>query len=130
MPKLNRFVLASLVMLLPISASAAKLGGMTVLSKAGEPFVAEIPYLASDKERTRLTASIAPADIYAEQGISYSPALSKLDVGLTKRDDGTPIIRLSAKQPYSPLLPDLLVQLEWPTGRSMRAYSAAKSSNK
>ncbi len=125
---MNRFQIRSLILacslaLAPASAYAAKLGGLTVTSKLGEPFSAEIRYTASPEEMASLSAHIAPAEVYAEQGITFVPAMASMKVDLAKRADGTPVVRLSSPQPHGAPFLDLLVQLEWATGQSMREYS-------
>jgi pilus assembly protein FimV len=121
--KLRTVFLVGIIALLPISANAAKLGGLTVLSNLGEPFNAEIRLFASDEEMATLTARIASVDVYKEQGIEFSSSLTNVKVELAKQPNGTSVIRLSSAQPHGTPFLDMLIEVEWGTGRTMREYT-------
>lgn len=109
---------------MPIAASAAGLGKMTVMSGLGEPLSAEIEIAASKEELSSLSARIAPSEIYAEQSIERAASLSSVRVELTKRSDGTSVLKLSSPQPVNDPFLDMLIQVDWPTGRLLREYTA------
>lgn len=122
--KIKRISLAVLLALMPVAANAAGLGKMTVMSGLGEPLNAEIEIAASKEELSSLTARIAPAETYAEQSIERTVSLNTVRVELSRKADGTPILRLSSSQPVNDPFLDMLIQVDWPTGRLLREYTA------
>lgn len=122
--KIKRISLAVCLALMPFAADAAGLGKLTVFSGLGEPLNAEIELSASKDELTSLTARIAPAEIYTEQGLERPAALGALRVELGKQANGTPVIKLTSAQPVNDPFLDMLIQMEWSTGRLLREYTA------
>ena len=123
--KIKRISLAVCLALMPFTAGAAGLGKLTVLSGLGEPLNAEIELLAATKEElSSLTAAIAPSEVYAEQGIDRVAALNGIRVELTTKPDGAPVLRLVSAQPVSDPFLDMLIQVEWSSGRLLREYTA------
>lgn len=122
--KLRRISLAVCFALMPFSADAAGLGRLTVISGLGEPLSAEIELLAtSPEELSTLSAAIAPADAYAVQGIERLASHSAIKIEVGKKANGSPILKLSTRQPVSDPFMDMLIQVDWPTGRLLREYT-------
>ena len=122
--KIKRISLAVLLALMPVAANAAGLGKMTVMSGLGEPLNAEIEIAASKEELSSLTARIAPSETYAEQNIERTASLNAVRIELSRKADGTPILKLSSSQPVNDPFLDMLIQVDWPTGRLLREYTA------
>lgn len=123
--KLKRISLAVCFALMPMAAGAAGLGKLTVISGLGQPLNAEIELLStSQEELASLSAQIATADVFADQGIERASAMSAIIVDIGKRPDGTPIISLKTAQPVNDPFLDMLIQVEWASGRLMREYTA------
>lgn len=122
--KIKRVSLAVCLALMPFVAEAAGLGRLTVHSGLGEPFSAEIELSAGKDELSSLTARIAPTDIYAEHGVERTSALGAIRVEVAKRNDGSSVLRLSSAQPVGDPFLDMLIQVDWPTGRLLREYTA------
>lgn len=122
--KIKRITLAVCLALMPFSAGAAGLGKMTVMSGLGEPLNAEIEIAANKEELSSLSARIAPSETYAEQGVERASSLGAVRVELSRKPDGTPILKLSSPQPINEPFLDMLVQVDWPTGRLLREYTA------
>ena len=122
--KIKRVSLAVCLALMPFVAEAAGLGRLTVHSGLGEPFSAEIELSAGKDELSSLTARIAPTDIYAEHGVERTSALGAIRVEVAKRRDGSAVLRLSSAQPVDDPFLDMLIQVDWPTGRLLREYTA------
>jgi pilus assembly protein FimV len=122
--KIKRISLAVLLALMPVAANAAGLGKMTVMSGLGEPLNAEIEIAASKDELSSLTARIAPPETYAEQNIERTASLNTVRVELSRKADGTPVLKLSSSQPVNDPFLDMLIQVDWPTGRLLREYTA------
>lgn len=122
--RIKRISLAVCLALMPFTADAAGLGKLTVFSGLGEPLNAEIELSASSEELTSLSARIAPAETYTEQGIERPASLSALRVEMGKQANGTPVLKLTSAQPVNDPFLDMLIQMEWSTGRLLREYTA------
>lgn len=122
--KIKRISLAVCLALMPIAVSAAGLGKMTVMSGLGEPLNAEIEIAANKEELSSLSARIAPSETYAEQGVERASSLSNVRVELSRKPDGTPILKISSQQPVNDPFLDMLIQVDWSTGRLLREYTA------
>lgn len=120
--QLKGWTLAALI-LMPCLVSAAGLGGLTVLSSLGQPLHAQID-LSSVKaeELGSLSVRLASPDAYKQAGLQYSGTLANLTLGIEKRPTGQPYIKVVSTKPASELIIDLLVDLNWSSGRMMRAY--------
>lgn len=120
--QLKSWVFAAL-MLTPCLVSAAGLGGLTVLSSLGQPLHAQID-LSSVKaeELGSLTVRLASPDAYKQAGLQYGGTLAHLTLGIDKRPTGQPYIKVVSMRPANELIIDLLVDLNWSSGRMMRAY--------
>jgi len=117
-----RLVLAA-CLLLPLVAGAAGLGRLTLLSALGEPLRAEVEVVALQPgEADTLSARLASPDAFRQAGIEYSPTLLSIRVALERRE-GKPLVRLSSVQPVNDPFLDLLLELQWATGRLVREYT-------
>jgi pilus assembly protein FimV len=122
--KLRRISLAVCFALMPFAAEAAGLGKLTVISGLGEPLSAEIELLStSPEELSSLSAAIAPEDAYAVQGIERLALHSAIKIEVAKKANGTPILKLSTRQPVNDPFLDMLIQVDWSTGRLLREYT-------
>lgn len=123
--KLRQIVIAACIALMPFAAQAAGLGRLNVISGLGEPLNAEIELLStSPEELSSLTAVIASKEVYAAQGIERTFIHGSIRVEPSKKADGTPILRLTTQQAVSDPFLDMLIQVDWPTGRLLREYTA------
>ena len=105
------------------AAHAASLGKMNVLSKLGAPLVAEIEVLnLTADEEGALSAKIASAETFKLAGVDFNPALSAVRATLSKEGGKTKLILNSSTAVAEPLL-DVLVELNWATGRLVREYT-------
>lgn len=122
--KLRRITLALLFAFMPFTADAAGLGKLTVISGLGEPLSAEIELLSTTPEElSTLTAAIAPEEAYAVQGLERTGLHNAIQIEVSKKPDGTPILRLTTRQPVSDPFLDMLIQVDWSTGRLLREYT-------
>jgi pilus assembly protein FimV len=122
--KLKRISLAVCFAFMPFAANAAGLGKLTVLSGLGEPLNAEIELLATTPEElASLTAAIAPEEAYAVQGIEKPGLHSAIKVEVKKKTNGSSLIKLSSVQPITDPFLDMLIQVDWSTGRLLREYT-------
>lgn len=103
-------------------ANAAGLGRLNVLSNLGEPFRAEIELISTTTEELEtLTAVIASDEAYSAQGISRLSIHNDIQVALSK--SGKPKLVLSSAKAVSDPYLDMLIQLDWASGRLQREYT-------
>jgi pilus assembly protein FimV len=122
---LNKWLLAALLLLMPWAADAAGLGRLTVLSALGQPFSAEIDLVSvGQAEYSSLTAQLGSADAYRAANLQYVSATSGLRLSVERRPDGQAFVRITSTRPINEPFLDLLVELNWASGRLMREYTA------
>jgi len=107
---------------LPLVSQAAGLGRLNVLSSLGEPFRAEIDLISTTPEELEtLTAVIASNEAYSAQGITRLGIHKDIAVSLSK--SGKPKVLLSSNKAVSDPYLDMLIQLDWASGRLQREYT-------
>ena len=117
-----RIALAALLCM-PLLAYAAGLGRFTVNSALGQPLDAEIEIVSLQSgEEDSLTARLATAEAFKQAGIELSSALIGVQFSIDKRGN-RPVIRLSTAQPVNEPFLDVLIELQWATGRLVREYT-------
>jgi pilus assembly protein FimV len=122
--KIKKLSIALGLTLLPISVLAAGLGQLNVNSGIGEPLKAEIELLSvSPAEKNTLKANIAPESTYAAQGLDRPASHQGIKVEITKSANGKDILKLQSNQPIDEPYLDMLVEVEWETGRILREYT-------
>ena len=121
--QLKASALALAMATLPLSATAAGLGKLTVLSVLGQPLRAEIDITANRDELGSLKAQIAPYSAFAQAGIEYSAILGNLQVSLEKRSNGQPYLLLKSNLAINEPFLDLLLEMNWAAGRLQREYT-------
>lgn len=114
---------AALSLAASFAAQAAGLGRLTVLSPLGQPLNAEIEIVSLQPgEEDQLSARLGSADAFRQAGIDASPALAGMRFTIERRE-GRPVIRITTPQPVNDPFVDLLVELQWNTGRLVREYT-------
>jgi len=121
--RLKVSALAAALTLLPLAADAAGLGKLTVLSVLGQPLRAEVDISASREELSSLSARMAQPDAFKQAGIEYIGALSGIRFSVDQRQDGQPFLRLSSDRSINEPFLDMLVELNWASGRLVREYT-------
>lgn len=122
--KLKQISLAVCLAWMPAFVFAAGLGKLNVNSGLGEPLKAEIELLSlSPDELASLSATVAPEEAYAVQGIPRLSIHNNIKVELVKAADGSPILKLSSAQPVTDPYLDMLIQVDWAAGRLLREYT-------
>ncbi|HEX5486686.1 MAG TPA: FimV/HubP family polar landmark protein [Limnobacter sp.] len=116
---------ASLFFSCSLSAQAAQLGKLTVLSSENQPFRAEIQIDAVQAgERATLKAGLAPEDAFKAARLQLDPKLKDLTFAVV---DGpkpnTVIVKVSSEKPFPAGFTDALVQLVWAGGKVSREYT-------
>ena len=122
--KLKRVSIAVCMALMPISIFAAGLGKLNVSSGLGEPLRADIELISvTPDELSSISASIANEEAYATQGIERPTMHNNIQIELAKSSAGTPILRLKTNQPVNDPFLDMLIQVDWASGRLLREYT-------
>ena len=110
-------------LLLPSAAVAAGLGKLTVSSGLGQPLKAEIELLSLKKgEADSLSVRLPSAEAFRKANIDYSGALLSVKFSIEQRGEGRYVVVLNSTQPMNEPFLDLLVELDWATGRLVREY--------
>lgn len=125
--KLKRFtthLAAAGLVALPWMAHAAGLGKLSVTSALGQPLAAEIEVFAADKaEFDSLTANLASDQAFREARVEFAPILSSLRFSLERKPDGRAVLKLSTNRPVNDPFVDLVLELNWNSGRLVREYT-------
>ena len=110
--------------LIPISVFAAGLGKLNVMSGLGEPLKADIELISiTSEELNNLTAGIASEEAYAMQGIEKPASHNTIKVSIAKNAAGVPVLKLNSTQAISEPFLDMLIQVDWASGRLLREYT-------
>jgi pilus assembly protein FimV len=108
---------------LPVATEAAGLGKVNVFSALGQPLRAELEVFATREELAGMKAQLASQDAFKQAGVDFAPSLSGITLVVDKRPNGQAIIRLTSTKPINDPFVDLLLELNWPTGRLIREYT-------
>ena len=104
-------------------AHAAGLGKISVFSSLGQPLRAEIEVKADREELSSMRAQLAPPDQFKQAGLDYASTLLGIKFSLGQRKDGQHIIKLTSDLPINDPFIDLLLELNWASGRLVREYT-------
>lgn len=118
------FIALVVAFMAPLAADAAGLGRLTVTSTPGQPFKAEIDLVAVKKEeKLSLSARLAPQETFRQANVDYLPLLSTFKATVETRSDGLPYVKIVSPQAVAEPLLNMLVELNWPSGRLLREYT-------
>ncbi|HEY0905776.1 MAG TPA: FimV/HubP family polar landmark protein [Methylophilus sp.] len=107
-----------------MTVHAAGLGNMMSGSKLGEPLKAEIELLAvSPGELSGIQASLASEQFYQDQQLEKPASYPFIKVEVGNNSKGQPVLKLSSSQPITEAFLDMLIQVDWPTGRLVKEYT-------
>lgn len=115
-----------LAVLLALSGGvqAAGLGKMSVRSALGQPLRAEIELLSVPAEELAMVeAKLASAEAFRQARIDRAEGLAGLHFSIDKRADGQPVVRIVSATPVNDPFVDLLIELNWSSGRVLREYT-------
>ena len=122
--KLKQITVALCLALLPLSVFAAGLGKLNVNSGLGEPLKADIELLSvSSEDLNSINAVIASEEAYTLQGIEKPASHNTIKIEISKNASGAPILKLKSSQPISEPFLDMLIQVDWASGRLLREYT-------
>ncbi len=108
------------------SAMALGLGDIRVLSKPGQPLLAEIPVISADpSELENLRVALASPVTFARVGLDRPTGLvSELQFELSRDANGRAVVRVSSQAPVTTPSLNFLIEADWGQGRLVREYSA------
>ena len=109
---------------MPPDALALALGRISVQSTLGEPLRAQIDVpdiTAAEADSLRVT--LASQQTYRSAGVDLNPALLNLQFNLRRRTDGTAYIQLTGPRPVTEPFVDLIIEVNWASGRLVRDYT-------
>ncbi|HEX4843087.1 MAG TPA: FimV/HubP family polar landmark protein [Limnobacter sp.] len=106
-------------------AQAAQLGKLEVLSRAGEPFQAQIQVDAvQPSERASLKAALAPPEAFQAARLVVDPNLRSLQFAVQDGPTpGTALVKITSSKALPQGFLDALVELSWAGGRVAREYT-------
>ena len=106
-----------------LAVHAAGLGKLSVNSALGQPLSAEIELVSLQPgEFDAISARVASPESYGEARIEYSPLLRQLRFATERRANGTPVLKILSNAPINEPFLDVLVEMNWPSGRLLREY--------
>ncbi len=106
------------------TADAAGLGRLTVQSALGQPLKAEIELLSVTKDDLAdITARLASPEAFRQARIDRLEALGSLRFSVEQRTNGQPVIRITSTTSVPDPFLDMLIELNWSSGRLIREYT-------
>ena len=119
----RRAALIAAISMLPSLAAAAGLGKINIMSALGQPLLAEIDLVSvSAEEMPSLVARLASQDAYREANVDYPSGYGNFRFVVEKRPNGQPYLKVVTNQPINEPFLDLLIELNWASGRLLREY--------
>lgn len=120
------YLSAALLALASSSALALGLGDIRVLSKPGQPLLAEIPVVSADpSELENLRVALASPVTFERVGLQRPSGLvSELQFELTRNAQGRAVVRVTSQAPVETPSLSFLIEADWGQGRLVREYSA------
>ena len=123
--KIKACVLACALLGTPAVVMGAGMGKMNVLSGLGQPLLAEIDLVSvQEDELSGMVARLASPEMFREAQLQYPSHLSGLKFSIEKRPNGTRYVKVVSNAPVSEPFIDVLIELNWQTGRLVREFTA------
>src|SRR5437867_3279326 len=109
---------------LPVTALALGLGKLTVQSSLGQPLSARIELTAAQKEElSTLAAKIADPSVFRDNNVQLSGTVSRARVSVEHGPNDAVYLKVTTTQAVNDPYLDLLVEVNWATGRVVRNYT-------
>ena len=107
-------------------AMALGLGNIRVLSKPGQPLLAEIPVVSSDPgELENASVGLAAPVTFERVGLARPEGLvSELQFQFAQDREGRAVVRVTSAAPVQVPALSFLIEVDWGQGRLVREYSA------
>jgi len=122
-PILSLTLLAA-ALALPGTAASLGLGRLTLQSSLGQPLSAQIELTSFAKdELDSVTARVADAALYRQNNLAYQSVLTRARVAIERLPNGDAILKITTSSSVAEPYLDLLVEVNWASGRVVRAYT-------
>ncbi len=122
-PILSLTLLAAALAMPGIAASVG-LGRLTLQSSLGQPLSAQIELTAVAKDELgSVTARIADSSLYRQNNLAYQGVLSRARVTMERLPNGDAVLKVTTSSSVVEPYLDLLVEVNWASGRVVRAYT-------
>lgn len=106
------------------AACAMSMGSINVTSALGEPLKAEIGLSDIAKaDKSKLSVQLASPEAFKDAGLDYPATLPKLKFRIDTRASGEYYLEITSVQPLNEPFVNLLVELNWPSGKLLRSYT-------
>ncbi len=103
---------------------ALGLGEIELNSALNQPFNAEVELLsATEAELDELKVGIGSPAAFSKAGIERPMFLNKLKFDVTRKADGTAVVRVTSRDVVREPFLDFLLELSWSKGRLLREYT-------
>lgn len=114
----------AMVVATPALGQSLSLGRLLDVSPPGQPLRAEIEVLnLSEEDASTLRPSLAPPTLYGVAGLPFPRELGDVRMVVERRQGERAVLRVTGDQPVRVPLVDLIVQLDWASGRTRRVYT-------
>ena len=118
------FSLLATALALPGTSAALGLGKLTVNSALGQPLSAQIELTSAAKEELdSLAARVGAPSLYTQNNLTYPGVLSRARITVERAANGEPYLKITTQTPVSEPFLDLLVEINWASGRVVRDYT-------
>jgi pilus assembly protein FimV len=119
------FLAATLsLVLISLDVLALGLGGLRTESALNQPFSGEIDLVdVNADELDTIRATLASADAFAKAGVERYHFLTRLAFDPQRSPRGTPVIRVTSREPIREPFVDFLVEIVWPSGKVVKEYT-------
>ncbi len=118
-----RLSVVATALALPGIAMALGLGKLTVQSSLGQPLTAQIELTSAQKdELDSLAAKVGDSSLYRQNNLTYQGVLTRARVTLD-RSGAQPMLIVTTPGTVNEPYLDLLVEMNWSSGRVVRAYT-------
>jgi len=105
------------------AVQALGLGRLTVESGLGQPLSARIDLTSTSREELdSLTARVADPTLYRQNNLAFQSVLSRTRVSIEQGPTG-PYLRVTSPTPVNEPYLDLMVEVNWASGRMVRNYT-------
>ena len=122
-PILSLTLLAA-ALALPGTAASVGLGKMTLQSSLGQPLSAQIELTSvTNEDLGTVTARIADSSLYRQNSLTYQSVLSRARVAVERLPNGEAVLKVTTSSSVVEPYLDLLVEVNWASGRVVRAYT-------
>src|SRR5436190_9422424 len=105
-------------------AASLGLGRLTVQSSLGQPLSAQIEITSVAREELdSVSARIADPTLYRQNNLTYQGVLSRARLAIERLPNGEAVLRVTTAASVAEPYLDLLVEVNWASGRVVRAYT-------